>query len=348
MLLTGSATLVAMALERFGFRAAPAAVVLVAGCAASTWLAARDVYIAPRNELAELRDLGEAVDGKGPLLLLGYEGYATRYALYRGAVEGATDLRVSQVPSRTGELFPDFATVEVDDVDTPALFAFPLLTRRQTPTGSRPPGAYEPFAAGRFFETWQRRGEAPVEHLSLGGGLTPATKVACGQLRRLASRGSTVAAVPRENPVLVDLTTARLPEGWLTETGVRPVSDATVKLPVTVPSAGDWRVWVGGGDLGELEVSVDDEPLGSVRHQLDASAGWMRFGELALDAGAHEIELRASRSWWRPGRGAAEAQLVLGPLALTRRTEDTVERVPSTDVDRLCDGRTYDWVEALP
>ncbi|MEJ7893773.1 MAG: hypothetical protein WKF94_14160 [Solirubrobacteraceae bacterium] len=368
VLLTGTATLVAVALERtargparratwygivslrspLGLLAAPTAVVLVAGCAASTWLAVRDVYVAPRDTLAELRELGEAVDGKGPVLMLLYEGYATRYALYRGDVEGASDLRASLIPSRTGEPFPDFSTVEVDDVDTKALLAFPLLSRRLTPVGSRPPSAYEPFASGEFFETWQRRGAAPVEHLSLGGGLAPAAQVTCGRLRRLAGRGAALAAVPRENPVLGDLTAARLPAGWAGTDGVvRPATDGTARVTVVVPRDGEWRVWVGGAALGSLEVSVDGRPAGSVRHQLDASIGWMRFDALDLPAGEHEVALRASRSWWQAGRGTDAAQLPLGPVALTEEVEPVVERVPSADVDRLCDGRTYDWVEVL-
>lgn len=347
VVLTGTAAFVALAVERSRVLAAPAVAVLVAGCLASTWLAVRDVYVAPRETLAELRDLGEKVDGKGPLLMLLYEGYGTRYALRAGDVEGASDLRVSLIPSRTGEVFPDFSTVEVDDVDTDALLAFPLLSRRLTPVGSRPPSAYEPFETGAYFETWQRRGSPPVEHLSLGGGLAPAAQVECAQLRRLAGRGETLAAVPRENPVIGDLSTASLPGGWLANGVVRPVTDGVARVWVSVPRAGEWRVWVGGGALGALEVAVDGRSVGSVRHQLDASIGWMRFAVLELEAGDHEVTLRTSRSWWQAGRGSDAEQRPLGPVALTEEVEPAIERVPSSQVERLCDGRTYDWVEAL-
>lgn len=347
VLLCGAAALVAVGIERLPAVGAAAAVLLIGATAASTWLASRDVYIAPRDALSELRDLGEEVDGKGPYLLLNYEGYATRYQLGRADVEGASDLRVSLIPGKNGQPFPNFATVEVDDVDTAALFAFPLIGRRLTPVGSRPPGAYEPFSRGKYFETWQRDGDPPVEHLSLGGGTQPAAEVTCARLRQLARGGSTLVAAPLENPLVLDLATADLPGGWATETGVRPVSDGTATVTVDVPEAGDWRLWVGGGVLGSLKVAVDGEPVGDVRHQLDASIGWIRFGTAELDAGRHEVTLEASRSWWRPGRGSDEGQLPLGPLALTREAEPELERVPTAQVNRLCDGRTYDWVEVL-
>lgn len=348
VLLCGAGALVAVGLESRSWLRYPAAVgglVLVAGAASSWWLGNRDVYVAPRDTLSELRDLGERVDGLGPTLVLGYEGYATRYLLHRGQVEGASDLRHSLVPSRTGETFPNFSTVEVDDVDTAALFAFPLISRRQTPVGSRPPAAYEVFASGRFFETWRRQGEQPVEHLSLGGGTQPAAQVGCGRLRRLAAGGSQLVAAPRENPVVVDLARAETPPGWITDTGVRPVTDGIARLAVRVPAEGEWRVWVGGGALGELEVGVDGEPVGSVRHQLDASIGWLRFGTVELGPGEHTVTLRTSRPLWQSGRGSDEGQLPLGPVALTREQAPVLERLPSAEVDRLCDGRTYDWVE---
>ena len=348
VLLSGTAALVAMGLERMPAVGAVGAVLLIAATAGSTWVAARDVYIAPRDSLTELRSLGDQVAGKGPYLLLNYEGYATRYQLYRADVEGASDLRVSLIPGKNGQPFPNFSTVEIDDVDTAALFAFPLIGRRLTPVGSRPPSGYEPFSQGEFFETWQRQGDAPVEHLSLGGGVQPAAAVTCARLKQLAAGGSTLIAAPLENPLVLDLSTAELPESWLTATGVRPVSDGTATMTVDVPSAGEWRIWVGGGVLGSLEVAVDGRPVGDVRHELDASIGWIRFATVNLEAGEHEVTLQASNSWWRPGRGDEAGQLPLGPLALSREATPELERVPSTQVDRLCDGRTYDWVEVLP
>jgi hypothetical protein len=52
---------------------------------------------------------------------------------------------------------------------------------------------------------------------------------------------------------------------------------------------------------------------------------------------------------WHTGRGRPSGQAPLGPVALTPAATDEpspVISVPSGDYRRLCDGRTYDWIEA--
>jgi len=54
-------------------------------------------------------------------------------------------------------------------------------------------------------------------------------------------------------------------------------------------------------------------------------------------------------AFWRAGRGAADAQGVLGPLALTRSDDEgdlRVLRVAARDYRQLCRGQELDWVEA--
>jgi hypothetical protein len=51
---------------------------------------------------------------------------------------------------------------------------------------------------------------------------------------------------------------------------------------------------------------------------------------------------------WRAGRGAADAQAPLGPVALSQEVTETVQRAPVADAAKFCDARTYDWFEALP
>ncbi len=327
--------------------AAAAGVVLLTGCLASTWLIYRDVYITPRAELAELREMGEELEGEGPTLLLNYEGYATRYLLGPAQVEGATDLRHSFVPNRAGETFPNFTTVEVDDVDPQALYAFNTIARRRTPVGSWVPGGYRPVHEGRFFEAWQREGELPADHIGLGSAVAPAGPLPCARVRAAARKATTLVAAPRENPVVLDLAQAQLPQGWAQAAGVSPSTDGRATATVTVPSAGEWRVWVGGQTLGKLAVAVDGRSVGSLRHQLDASVGWLRYDAVALEPGEHTVTLDYERGWGA-GRGSDTGQLPIGPLALSREQAPTTVRVPATEYRRLCDGRTYDWLDVLP
>jgi hypothetical protein len=137
-----------------------------------------------------------------------------------------------------------------------------------------------------------------------------------------------------------------VPDDWRIGSEVRPRSDGQARVPVDLPQASAWRVWVGGAVLGKLRVRVDGVDLGSVRHQLDASVGWMRFGEHTLRRGRHVVTLDYDRGWGA-GRGTDDNQLPMGPVALTTEDQPPLVRVPASGVGRLCDGSTYDWVEAF-
>jgi hypothetical protein len=329
------------------FAAAVGGVVIAAGCVASSWLVARDVYVAPRAELVELRGLGDQLAGKGPALVLNYEGYGTRYYLGPAADEGVSELRYNTIPSRTGEQFPNFATAEVDDVDQAALFSYPVIVRRTTPVGSRHPSGYRPVHEGRFFEAWQRDGTPlPANHVSLGTATAPGARLPCAQARASAAGNATLVAAPMVNPVVIGLDQARIPADWRTGADVRPHSDGSAIVAMTVPRAGTWRVWVGGSVLGKLSVQLDGHEVGSVRHLLDASVGWMRFSARQLGAGRHVLTLDYRRGWGA-GRGSSDNQLPLGPVALSLEDQPPLVRVPAAHARRLCDGRTYDWVEAF-
>jgi hypothetical protein len=347
VILAASAAALFAAPGRWRIGAVATGLVLGAGCLASSWLVARDVYIAPHDELVELRAMGKQLDGKGPALVLNYEGYGTRYFLGPADDEGVSELRYNQIPSRSGSVFPNFTTAEIDDVDQAALFSYPTIIRRRTPVGSRPPSGYGQVHAGAYFEAWRRDGSPlPKRHISLGDPLAPGAKLPCGQVRNAALEAKRLVAAPAVNPVLVALTAGKLPSGWKTASDVRPRSDGRVTVPVTVPQAGVWRVWVGGATLGKLTVRIDGHEVGSYRHQLDASVGWLRFDARQLGAGAHTVTLDYARGWGA-GRGSDDNQVPLGPVALSLDDQPALVRVPAGQARRLCDGRTYDWVETF-
>jgi hypothetical protein len=336
-LLTAAIALLALAHDRRTVIAAvPIGGVMLAATVASAWLVARDVYIAPRDELVELRALGEQLAGKGPTLVLNYEGYATRYFLGPAQDEGVSELRHNLIPNRDGQPFPNYTTAELDDVDQAALFSYPLLVRRTTPTGSRVPSGYTKVHDGRFFEAWRQDGPLPTDHTPLGAGLEPGGPLPCPRVRGSAAGVTTLVAAPVVNPVVKDI-----PDG-------KPNTlDGAVTVSMRVPQAGSWRTWVGGGVLGHLKVSVDGKPVGDLRHQLDAAVGWLRLDALELSAGRHELTVDYRRGSWRPGRGNPGGQLPLGPVALSLEDQPPTVRVPASQATRLCDGRTYDWLETF-
>ena len=70
----------------------------------SNVLAYRDVTLAPESQLRELESIGSAFRGQGPTLMTEPNYYGARYFLRGLDAEGASDLRVRQVPLRDGQL----------------------------------------------------------------------------------------------------------------------------------------------------------------------------------------------------------------------------------------------------
>jgi hypothetical protein len=320
------------AAERGGRIAALAgAVVLTGGCAASTIAVVRDVRVAPRERLAELRAIAGEIAGEGPTVVLDYEIYAGRHFLRAADAEGATDLRYRQVARSAGGLFGALTTAEVDDVATSDLWVYRTIVRRRSPVSSRPPGAYRRTWAGRGFEVWQRAPGAPrpLARLALGAPFDPTALPDCAQLRELARTpgARTLAAVARRPPLLAAL-------------GPLDLRDGSAEVAVSLPAAGSWRLWVGGSVQGHLRASIGGRDAGSVRHELSHSGQWLRLRALSLPAGAATVRLTYD----------GELPTDLGPLALTPAEADDAQpvvRVAPADAGRLCDGRRLDWVEAL-
>lgn len=326
--------------------AAAGALVLAAATGWSTQMVIRDVFVAPRERLAELHALAPEV--VGPAVVLDFEIYAQRHFLREFGTDGATDLRQRTVAKADGQVFPALSTAEVDLIAPAELWAFQSIVRRRSPTDSRPPAAFELVRAGEHFELWRRPVAAPVPlaRLPLSAGLDPTARVDCGQLKELAAtpgaRG--LAAVERRPPVIADLAGAATPPPWRAANGVVPVVDGEAAATVRIPADGRWRVYVGGATLGRLSVAVDGRPVGAKRHELSHDGQWLRYGALPLQAGEHTVQLRYSAGPPQAGIGDPSP---LGPLALAPEEDAPVTRVAPSAYRELC-GRRLDWVEALP
>ncbi len=355
MLLLAAAALAAHAVEdpqpRLWGPGLAGAAVLALGCGWSTALVIRDVFVAPRARLAELHELAPLVAGRGPTLVLDFEIYADRHFLRDADPEGATDLRYRPVRRRDGDYFPDFVTAEVDEVATPDLFIYRTLVRRRSPVASRPPAAFRLRAVGDAFEVWERDPAAkqPLAHLPLGDARHPSAAPDCDAIRSLSRLEGvrSLAAVARSGTAVAGLQSGS-PPPWRVADGVVPVTDGEGTVELDVPRGGRWRVWVGGATLGRLELAVDGRSVGSKRHELSHPGQWLGFDALDLPPGTHRVTFEYTGG--RAGRGRTGAQPLLGPLALSPVAEEGDLPVTSVTPNRyrsLCDGRRYDWIEAL-
>jgi hypothetical protein len=309
------------------------AALVAGGVLWSNALQYRDVWLAPRGQLAELAEIGNRYDGQGPALMTEFNPYGVRHLLRGLDAEGSSELRIRPIPMRDGRLLPKGAYTDIDQVDDTALRVYRTLILRRSPTASRPPSDYHLVSAGRWYEVWQRDDvAAPVrEHVPLGNELDPAAVPDCAEIRRLASiagQNGSLRAVERPRPIVVPLSSAE-------------TAGASVEMPV----AGDYGIWLGGTIRDPAEITVDGRRISRIGAHLDYPGQYAELREVDLSAGRHQVSLRFDGSALAPGRGGS--RLSSGPMIVATTTADTpVMTLRSSRAQRLC-GRRLDWVEAV-
>ena len=284
-----------------------AAVALVAaGVVWSNVLAYRDVSLAPRDQLAELEEIGAEIAGSGPTLMTEYSPYGVRHFLRAADPEGVSELRRREIPKRNGEVVPKGLAADTDTLDPEALGVYRTLVLRRSPAQSRPPSPYRLVWRGEFYEAWQRPTAAsvPTDRLPLGSRLDPVAQPACGDVRALARGAEGVVAATGTSPVVVPLRAARYPAAWrVGEDVVLPDGGGSISAEAHVGRAGDYEVWLGGSVRPAVILTVDGERVGEVRHELNNSGQYVGFGSVALAPGGHRIEFRFAGADLHPGSG---------------------------------------------
>ena len=311
-----------------------------------------DAWLAPRAQLTELQWIGNHFAGDGPSLMTEYQPYGVRHFLRKLDGEGAAELRIRPVPLRTGQLLQKGTYANIDDFQLDAVLVYRTLVLRRSPAESRPPSDYRLAWRGRFYEVWQRPlkgGRRILEHLPLGNDLQPAAVPSCAAVLGLARKTGVkaLAAVERPPSVVVGLDGAATPSGWGSNAAgyVVPDGAGTLQVPVQVPSAGRYSLWLGGSFRDRLEVLVDGRRVETIRNQLNNSGQYTPVGSAHLSSGAHTVTLRYRGPDLMPGSGGA--QFPIGPLVLSRTTAATPVTVVSRDDAKSLCAQNLDWVEAL-
>ena len=267
------------------------AVAIAGGVLVSNALVYHEVSLAPRERLAELDDVAERAEGRGPLLYTEFEEFGKHFlrdSAPVGASESTTVPGLTPVtPEGTSGQFGypvALSALRPEDVER-----FPLLLLRREPDPDPPPSGYSLEWSGRYYELWSRD----------GGG------------RGERCRG---AAPPAE------LRTAELalPEDWTRRTDdptlVQTVGPGTVTGRIEVRRQGRQELWLRGSFGREVDVRIDGRDAGSVRDELAQPANWIELGSVALDPGEHRVELVRSGGNLAPGNG--DGPRTLGSLVL--------------------------------
>ncbi len=291
-----------------------------------------DVWLAPRGQLHELETIGERYAGEGPTLMTSYEPYGARHFLRRADPEGASELRRRFVYLTNGKLLSKGESADIDRIRLDGLLVYRTLVLRRGPAASRPPSVYRLGWSGRYYEVWQRP-EKPrrtiVEHLSLGNASEAAAVPRCADVLRLAAEGRS-------------LVTATRPEA---DTIAYPPASGSLAVRLIPPTAGVYRIWLGGDWFGLASVSVDRRKVGSKREELNWPGLYTDLGRVRLTGSAHVVELDYETGGLAPGSGGTPYSF--GPLVLgSEDSREPLQTVPPNRARSLC-GKRLDWIEAV-
>jgi hypothetical protein len=309
---------------------------VVAGVLWSNVLQYREVNLAPRDQLAELEEIGNAIGGEGPTLITEYQPYGARHFLRDADPESASELRRHLVPLTNGEALPKGESADTDSFDLESLLGYRSLVLRRAPAQSRPPSPFELAWRGEFYEVWQRSetGHLPVlSHLGLGGESDPVDVPECADVRRLATRaprGATLNAAAGSAPAVA--------------TPARPGEHS---FRVHVPRAGDYEVWLEGSVRSRVSLHVDGRPADEVRHQLNNRGLFVRLGAVRLRPGRHELGLHFAGADLRPGTAGHTRSIESLLLTDSDPSEARVVELPAAEGERRLCGRRWDWIELV-
>ena len=324
--------------------------VIAGGVVWSNALAYRDVNLAPRDQLAELEEIGEMVAGRGPALLTEYQPYGARHFLREADAEAASERRRRHVVLTDGSTLEKGDWADTDAFALDSLLPYNLLVLRRSPEQSRPPSPFRLIWSGDFYDVWERTpGAAPVAHLGLSLNSEPQATPSCEQIEALGAQAGpsgNLRAAPAPAPVFVPRDVMRFTREWADADG-SPIPDGAgvIIAPVEVAAAGDYELWLGGSVRPAVTTFVDGSEAGHVSHQLNTSGLYVRLGEARLAPGRHRVIVEFSATGLRPGAGGGGSPAA--PLVLTRKRPDGEPvDVAASDARSLCD-RSWDWIEAF-
>jgi hypothetical protein len=338
--------------RRRAFVGAIAIVLVGGGILWSNVLAYHDASLAPQSLLTSLAHVAPTVAGRGPTLVTNDSVFADYHFLRAGAPESPTIERVRPEEMLNGDQVPPKHYTDLDELELQDTLQYRTIVLQRSPVGTRPAEPYRLVRSNRYWQVWQRPANVEPQLLSyvaIGdtkSQLTPAGVPPCSEVRRLARiHGvSELSAAPAENPITVNAAAGSHPARWNYGSALAMVTTGTARIPIDVPTAGRYSVWIGGTIQNQTTLSIDGRPVGSVANDIEEAGQYILFGDISLSAGRHVATLHHEDDLLSPGSGvpdvAATLALSADPPAPTPIT------VPASKASALC-GRSVSWIDAL-
>ena len=305
--------------------------IVVGGVLWSNVLQYHDVWLGPRDQLAELEQIGSRFAGDGPALQTEYQPYGVRHFLRRLDAEGASELRARPVPLRNGRLL-DKGTYGEHRRLRPGSAAGLPDARAASLACREPPAVRLParFVRPLVRRLAARRDVESVPSICLSAGRT--TRRRAGLLRgrpACPGRGGPGGLRRRPPPVVVDVPAHGRRDGG---------GDGRC------PGPGGYGIWMGGSFRDRLEAAWTAR-LVRRRHHLDYPGQYTQLGRQSSRPASTSSRCASQGGSSAPASGATSAS---GRSCCLRRLRGRAgDLVPAADARRLC-GKRLDWIEALP
>lgn len=333
----------------------------------SNALAYRDSASAPYDRYAELLELNERLDGRGPIILNEYDEFA-KYFLRDGPVysqpewpHGYRGRPYKPGALRDKQRRPSLKTpLDTDDLTLEYLQSVPYIIVRRSPLASRPPANFRRVFAGEFYDLW-RRGTRPrvLRHEPVGRNILKApprldrararawARRARGMRGRIAVVGRAVA--PQVRPAAVTNSWTQFPYP-LYPGAVVPAIPGSAEGAFHAPRSGRYRAWIEGSFTRELTLKVDGQVVGVTPQGLNNPGAYAPLGVLELRRGTHRLELtQGNGDRTKPGnRGYSSSLRQIGPIIFSPVTNEgtAVTEIAPRRWRRLV-GLRPDWLEIV-
>lgn len=343
----------------FGWRPAQvvavlAGSVLVLGIVASDGAVYTGAWNTPKERFQELIDLGERLDGKGPVLVNEREDYA-KYFLRdaqpweswgpwqpdRGLLSGPIPEQVPHTP-------------EFDDYVPGHLALFKVLLERKRAGGSRAPGNFEIDFETEHYRVWRKTEDPPQDRIALGRNSLDGYEALDCKRRSIASvlsSGHNLRAALGGPKVTLLLGTGwlRYPYGWrllwhpefVERTEPREYAVVRPKL-----EPGEYDVWLRGSYAAGFRVYHEVSPIAEVFGDLGLMDSWHKAGFIKSNGDGEIVTLDGMiRQPWLSG--SRHTDLVGGIAFVQRNVQPRVETLRGDRAAKQWCGKRVDWIEIV-
>ncbi|HLY49380.1 MAG TPA: hypothetical protein VKR21_09295 [Solirubrobacteraceae bacterium] len=320
---------------------------------ASDSLAYHDFPVAPVNRLVALRQVGQRLGPRGPVLDSEFEQFAKYFMLPARVIDGPDAPTPIQLELRVPA--PEYdRSFDLNQETLYFIESFPYVLTRRSPVSSRPPANYRLLFENAFYELWARQSLPHVyEHVPTGGQRVVANaRPRCSVLRSVVSHapaGTRLVAwsLPTVAGYQPMSASSRSP-GWLPSGsipgGVVTLTPGKAAKTVDLATAGPYRIWLQGDFPRTVSVTLDGRTIGSVKGT-DSPGGWLSAGVATLPAGSHLLGIRRGGAGPAPGDGNTQAEIDAVALVDARQRPRFIA-VPVARWRSLC-SVAANWIELI-